>query len=431
MAAPTAVSACVFDAYGTLLDVGSAVAAEAAALGPRADELSALWRRKQLEYTWLRSLMRPACRFLAGDARMRSTTRWQRWRCRDGELRQRLLAAYRVLGGLSDVVPALAGAARRRAADRHPVQRQPRHAADAVAAAGIADLLDPVLSVERSACSSRPRRSIVWPSTGSAARRRRSSFSPATAGTCTVPRRSASSSIWVNRAGCRTSACPARPCGDRGPRVAADAARARRRPDPAGGCRDRRRCRSASPTSRRRPNGCAGSRSQTPLLESEALNALVGGRLLIKAEPLQRTGSFKFRGAYNAISVLRPAAVVAYSSGNHAQGVALAARLLGIPATIVMPADAPRTKLEGTRALGAEVVTYDRASDDREAIGREIAARTGAVLIRPYDDPLIMAGQGTLGLELAEQAAAPRGRAGCGAGLLRRRRSGRRLRPGA
>ena len=115
----------------------------------------------------------------------------------------------------------------------------------------------------------------------------------------------------------------------------------------------------------------------TPLLESEALNALVGGRLLIKAEPLQRTGSFKFRGAYNAIAALRPPAVVAYSSGNHAQGVALAARLLGIPATIVMPADAPRTKLDGTRALGAAVVTYDRATDDREAIGREIAERPG------------------------------------------------------
>jgi len=144
---------------------------------------------------------------------------------------------------------------------------------------------------------------------------------------------------------------------------------------------------------------------ETPLLESEALNQLVGGRLLIKPEPLQRTGSFKFRGAYNAISALRPAAVVAYSSGNHAQGVALAARLLRIPATIVMPADAPRTKLEGTRALGAEVVTYDRAVDDREAIGRDIADRTGAVLIRPYDDARIIAGQGTLGLELAEQAA--------------------------
>ena len=143
----------------------------------------------------------------------------------------------------------------------------------------------------------------------------------------------------------------------------------------------------------------------TPLLESEALNALVGGRLLIKAEPLQRTGSFKLRGAYNAISVLRPRAVVAYSSGNHAQGVALAARLHGIPASIVMPADAPKTKLEGTRALGADVVTYDRVRDDREAIGRAIAERDGAVLIRPYDDPLIIAGQGTTGLELARQAA--------------------------
>jgi threonine dehydratase len=144
---------------------------------------------------------------------------------------------------------------------------------------------------------------------------------------------------------------------------------------------------------------------ETPLLESDALNELAGGRLLVKAEPLQRTGSFKFRGAYNAISMLRPAAVVAFSSGNHAQGVALAARLLGIPATIVMPADAPRAKLDGTRALGAAVVTYDRAMEDREAIGRELASRTGAVLVRPYDDPLIMAGQGTVGLELGEQAA--------------------------
>ena len=148
---------------------------------------------------------------------------------------------------------------------------------------------------------------------------------------------------------------------------------------------------------------------ETPLLESDALNALVGGRLLVKAEPLQRTGSFKFRGAYNAIAVLRPPAVVAYSSGNHAQGVALAARLLGIAATIVMPEDAPATKLAGTRTLGAEVMTYDRLSEDREAIGAVIAERSGAVLIRPYDEPLVMAGQGTAGLELAEQAA----RRGC------------------
>jgi threonine dehydratase len=148
-----------------------------------------------------------------------------------------------------------------------------------------------------------------------------------------------------------------------------------------------------------------GVASETPLLESDALNELVEGRLLIKPEPLQRTGSFKFRGAYNAISTLHPPAVVAYSSGNHAQGVAMAARLLGLPATIVMPSDAPRTKLEGTRALGADVITYDRAAEDREAIGREVALRTGAVLIRPYDDPLIVAGQGTVGLELAEQAA--------------------------
>ena len=162
---------------------------------------------------------------------------------------------------------------------------------------------------------------------------------------------------------------------------------------------------------------------RTPLLESDALNARVGGRLLIKPEVLQRTGSFKFRGAYNAIATLRPAAVVAYSSGNHAQGVALAARLLGATATIVMPADAPRAKLEGTRAWGATVVTYDRLRDDREAIGREIAERTGAVLIRPYDDPLIIAGQGTLGLEIADQAASVDARIDgalvcCGGGLV-------------
>ena len=149
-----------------------------------------------------------------------------------------------------------------------------------------------------------------------------------------------------------------------------------------------------------------GVAAATPLVESDALNELTGGRLLVKAESLQRTGSFKFRGAYNAIATLRPPAVVAFSSGNHAQGVALAARLLGIPASIVMPSDAPRTKLEGTRALGAEVITYDRAAEDREAIGREVAARTGATVIRPFDEPLVIAGQGTVGLELAEQAAA-------------------------
>lgn len=150
----------------------------------------------------------------------------------------------------------------------------------------------------------------------------------------------------------------------------------------------------------------AGVAVRTPLLENEALSERAGVRLLVKAEPLQRTGSFKLRGAYNAISARRPPAVVAFSSGNHAQGVALAARLLGVPATIVMPADAPRVKLENTRALGAKVVTYDRSSDRREAIAAEIAAQTGAVLVRPYDDPLVMAGQGTVGLEMAEQAAA-------------------------
>ena len=148
-----------------------------------------------------------------------------------------------------------------------------------------------------------------------------------------------------------------------------------------------------------------GVARRTPVLEAEALNALTGGRILVKAEALQRTGSFKFRGAFNTISQIAAEAVVAYSSGNHAQGVAAAARLLGKQATIVMPADAPAIKLESTRAQGAEIRLYDRERESREEIGAGIAAQTGAALIKPYDDPRIIAGQGTAGLELAEQAA--------------------------
>jgi threonine dehydratase len=143
---------------------------------------------------------------------------------------------------------------------------------------------------------------------------------------------------------------------------------------------------------------------RTPLFESDVLNQRAGGRVLLKPECLQRTGSFKLRGAYNAIRQTEAAAVVAYSSGNHAQGVAAAARLLGKAATIVMPADAPAIKIASTRAHGAEVRLYDRQAESREAIGSEIAARSGAALIRPYDDPRIIAGQGTAGLEIAEQA---------------------------
>ena len=155
----------------------------------------------------------------------------------------------------------------------------------------------------------------------------------------------------------------------------------------------------------------AGVAVRTPLLESAALNEAVGGRVLIKAEPLQVTGSFKFRGAYNRISRLsdaeRAAGVVAYSSGNHAQGVAAAAKRLGIPAAIVMPADAPAAKLAGTRFWGAEVVTYDRpGGEDRLAIATELARARGAVIVPPYDDPFIIAGQGTVGLEVAAQVEA-------------------------
>ena len=142
---------------------------------------------------------------------------------------------------------------------------------------------------------------------------------------------------------------------------------------------------------------------RTPLLESDALNEHVGGRLLFKAECLQHTGSFKLRGAYNTISQLAGQPVVAYSSGNHAQGVAAAARLCGLPATIVMPADAPAIKIANTRAFGAEVRLYDRAREVREEIGAEIAERTGAALVKPYDDARIIAGQGTAGLEAADQ----------------------------
>ena len=148
----------------------------------------------------------------------------------------------------------------------------------------------------------------------------------------------------------------------------------------------------------------------TPLLESPALNARMGTRVLLKAEPFQRTGSFKFRGACNRILLIpkieRKRGVVAFSSGNHAQGVAAAAALFDLPAIIVMPADAPRTKIKNTRGYGAKVVTYDRKREDREAIARKIQQETGATLIKPFDDPFIVAGQGTAGLEMAAQARA-------------------------
>jgi threonine dehydratase len=144
---------------------------------------------------------------------------------------------------------------------------------------------------------------------------------------------------------------------------------------------------------------------RTPLLSSPALDERVGARVLLKPEMLQRTGSFKFRGAFNKISSIpmseREGGVVAFSSGNHAQGVAAAARLLNMQATIVMPADAPLSKRERTKGYGAEVVLYDRDREDREAIARAIAAKRGATLVPPYDDPKIIAGQGTIGLEIA------------------------------
>lgn len=147
----------------------------------------------------------------------------------------------------------------------------------------------------------------------------------------------------------------------------------------------------------------------TPLLESDALNQAAGARILIKPENLQRTGSFKVRGAANRIARLsadeRARGVVAFSSGNHAQGVALAARLGGTTSKILMPADAPALKIERTRAQGGDVVFYDRRTDDRYEMVRRIAAETGRTLVAPFDDADVIAGQGTIGLELARQAA--------------------------
>jgi threonine dehydratase len=145
-------------------------------------------------------------------------------------------------------------------------------------------------------------------------------------------------------------------------------------------------------------------------LSSPALDERVGTRVFLKPETLQRTGSFKFRGAFNKLSSIplnaRGGGVVAFSSGNHAQGVAAAAQILNMQATIVMPADAPVSKRERTKAYGAEVVLYDRDREDREAIAGDIARKRGATLVRPYDDPFVIAGQGTVGREIAEDMTA-------------------------
>ena len=151
----------------------------------------------------------------------------------------------------------------------------------------------------------------------------------------------------------------------------------------------------------------AGVAHRTPVVTSRTLDARTGARVYLKAECFQRGGAFKFRGAYNAVAALdvptRSRGVVTYSSGNHAQALALAAQLHGIPATIVMPTDAPASKLAATRGYGAEVITYDRYREDRAAIGARVAAERGAALIPPYDHPDVMAGAGTTALELVEE----------------------------
>ncbi|WP_414643319.1 threonine/serine dehydratase [Bradyrhizobium sp.] len=148
---------------------------------------------------------------------------------------------------------------------------------------------------------------------------------------------------------------------------------------------------------------------RTPLLSPAVLCEIVGAKVFLKPEVLQRTGSFKFRGAFNKLSSIpqdaRQGGVVAFSSGNHAQGVAAAAKILNMPATIVMPVDSPLSKRERTKSYGAEVVLYDRDREDREAIAREIAGKRGATLVPPYDDPKVIAGQGTVGREICEDLA--------------------------
>jgi threonine dehydratase len=153
----------------------------------------------------------------------------------------------------------------------------------------------------------------------------------------------------------------------------------------------------------------AGVALRTPLISSPVLDAATGARVFLKAETLQRTGSFKFRGAYNKLSSIpaerKAGGVVAFSSGNHAQGVAHAAKLLGMPAAIVMPSDAPLPKRQRTAAFGGEVVLYNRDTEDREGIARALAEKRGATLVPPFDDPLIIAGQGTAGREIVEDLA--------------------------
>ena len=148
---------------------------------------------------------------------------------------------------------------------------------------------------------------------------------------------------------------------------------------------------------------------RTPLLNAPLLDAAAGRRIFVKAECLQKTGSFKYRGARSAVSALDPETrargVIAFSSGNHAQGVALAAREMGAPAVIIMPADAPMMKIRNTEAYGAEVVLYDRANEDRDAIGARLSEERGLTLIKPFDNEQVISGQGTTGLEIAEQAA--------------------------
>ncbi|MEC7966002.1 MAG: threonine/serine dehydratase [Pseudomonadota bacterium] len=152
-----------------------------------------------------------------------------------------------------------------------------------------------------------------------------------------------------------------------------------------------------------------GHARKTPLLSSPFLDEIAGRRLFVKPECLQHTGSFKFRGGWSALSAMdeatRQKGVLAFSSGNHAQGVAFAAQQHGVPAVIIMPADAPQLKIDNTRALGAEVVLYDRATESREEIGDRLEAERGLTLVKPYDEPQVIAGQGTCGLEIAQQAA--------------------------
>ena len=396
--AMTGIELCVFDAYGTLYDFNSAVARHRAAVGPKADALSEMWRSKQIQYTWLRNSMGAYAPFwqVTGEALDHCLAAHG---IADPSVRDRLMGAYLALDPFPEV-PAMLDRLRRAGvrcailSNGNPEMLEPM-----VEASGLADRFEAVLSVDAARVFKVDRR--PKPGRGALRREARQGLLPVVE---LLGR--------ARRGAVRLQRRLGQPRGRAGRQPAGQAGRAGQRPFPpprSVGC-----CLMSSlPTfadvqaAARRLEGVA---IRTPLLENPRVNDKLGGRLFIKAECLQRTGSFKIRGAYNFLASMseadRKKGVVGWSSGNHAQGLAEAGRLLGVKTTIVMPADAPALKVANTRASGAEVVLYDRVKESREEIGIGIAKKTGATVVPPYDHPWILTGQGTAGLELAEQAKA-------------------------